>query len=219
MKKNDVKVKELINFNDQVDMINLLAGSYFTTNEDGEVIYTPYMEPVIFKMLFFSYFVDGLEVEPIDADGNVITMEDALELYDNDESLVVYESLLEAVEKDQEVNALFGQYTPGGDSLLDNLLDSIRLNAQDMAQFRKAQIVNRRTDELAQIAYGLGEIGRLLKSMNFDQLTPEVAMQALATGFAKSEEFKEIIKTLPDVMDSNKVIPFKEVSDDENRHD
>lgn len=214
MKKNDVKINEQINFNDQVDMINILADSYFSTGDDGETIYTPYMEPVAFKMLFFSYFVEGLELEPVDEDGNIISMEDAMELYDNDEAMIQYESLLEAVENDADANALFDQYTPGGETQLDNLLDSIRLNAQDMAQFRKAQIINRRSDEFAQIAFGIGKIGELLAAIDFSHISPEVALQAVATGFAKSPEFPELVKAFQEDMKDNKVIPFEEVSAD-----
>lgn len=212
MKKNDVRVKEFIDFQEQIDFINILASSYFTETDEGEVEYTPYMEPFILKMLFFQYFVDGLTVEPVDEEGNIITMEDALELYDHDESLIMYESLLAAVEADPEVNVLFEQYVPGGKTKMDDVIDAMRLNAKDIVEFRKSQMIHRRSDEFAQIAYGLGEIGKLLSAMNFDQIDPVVAVQALATGLAKSPEFDKIV-------DSLKEIPFEEVNTDEDRND
>lgn len=124
MKKTDVRIKDFITMEERIIITNHLVDSYFIEDDDGSLIYTPYMIDSALTTIFFLYCVEGVEF---------------------DEGEKVYESIC----ADEELVELYT--TTLSDNLdLDSsnnkiakTIHSIMNDVIDMVEFKKQQIIHK----------------------------------------------------------------------------
>lgn len=62
MTKNNLKLKRKLNHNEIAEFTKELTNAHFIEDESGELTYAPYRKEPIFKILYFLFCVDGLEL-------------------------------------------------------------------------------------------------------------------------------------------------------------
>jgi len=85
MIKENVRVKERLSDVDRINIIKYLVAGNFTTDENGNTLYTPYFKKINDITAFFLYAVEGLTFEPnIDNSvyESIIGDNDLYEIYD-----------------------------------------------------------------------------------------------------------------------------------------
>jgi len=91
MQKTNPKVKDFITFQDKVNAIEFIAGSYFTADDNQQTIYTPYFSEIAQVEAIAAYFLEGVS-------------------FDDGEN--VYETIL----IDSELTGILNRFYPGDNS-------------------------------------------------------------------------------------------------------
>lgn len=63
MIKTEPRIKQNITEQDQINAMEYIAGSYFTTDENGEIQYTPYYSSEAQILAIVRYFIEGIQFE------------------------------------------------------------------------------------------------------------------------------------------------------------
>lgn len=107
MKKNNPKIKENITMQDKINVIEYIASSYFTENEEGLIEYTPYYIGLAQFIAAANFFMEGLEF---------------------DEGEDIYESVI--ADDDELKDIIYGSYKYYDENLLSQIRDIVDYRKQ-----------------------------------------------------------------------------------------
>ena len=183
MKKNDVKLVDRIQLTDRRDFVEFIAGTVFSIDEDGMAAYRPWMFDEAFELGFYLYAIEGIEFEVVESDGGT-ELEDIIGVCRADEEVrTIFEECMRVLILD--------------DAIHDQLW-SIREEAHDLIRFRQDEYIAQRKDVIGELALGLGQIGRLIASIDFEKIDSNIIVQSLITSFEKQPEFANYLMTVGD---------------------
>lgn len=178
MKKETIKLKQFLTDTDMVGFIRDLADSYFSEDEAGNTIYTPYLARIQFRLLFYLYCVDGLTFETIvDESGET-----------------VLENILEAADNDEELARLFSNCNDGSykDLPITAQLSEISADAYDMAEFKKQQLIHGRKDSLSML---IDAITAKVSELDLSKLDIQKIFEDIVNSSLANSNFEEKDKT------------------------
>jgi len=125
MHKSNLKIKDQISFQDKINAIEFIAAAYFTTDENQQLIYTPYFSEAAQVEAIAVYFLDG------------ITFEDG-------------ENIYESIMSDEELTGIINRFYIGDDSF-----NQINRSYQELFAFiincAIDKVTYRKQEELAKI--------------------------------------------------------------------
>lgn len=184
MEKNDVRIKKEFTLSEKIGIIDIVADSYFTEDDDtGEVLYTPYYKEIGLVTAFGIYALEGVT-------------------FDEDES--IYDSIIKDSE-DVFGDSLYKRYLLWLEDIKD-ILDDIK----DMVDFRKAKLLQPKSElddmfkainqvletansKLAEL--DIKGIEKIVKKLNVKELVKVYQSSGIGEGL-RDETIKQLSKEL-----------------------
>ena len=169
MVKEHVTIKPSLSLEDRIAMPQELAAGYFTTKENGEVLYTPYYADMTLASVFFLHCVEGLTFEVRET---------------GDGQTEIAENIYESVTKDKELMQLYEEFLsvedlkdcPYRETVVQMRI--ILSDAESMADFRKQQLIHQNRDALNTLLLSLAE---KIQELDPENLDLSEALNALPT--------------------------------------
>lgn len=123
MKKNNVRIKENITFQDELNAIDYITASNFQIDENGEVSYTPEYTMSAEMEAYAMFFIDGVEFESGDIKYERIM---------NDEQLVKMIKRFYFSETNKEANRKNSQLITIRNFVMNNVQRKVEFNVQKL---------------------------------------------------------------------------------------
>lgn len=142
MKKDNPSIKTSLSMEDRILMPQELTEGYFTTDNEGQVSYTPYYADIMMVNVFFMHCVSGITFAETET---------------GDGKKEITENIYEAVSADEELMSLYDEFfaqdkdsiptCPYKEAVIQ--MYGILSDAEKMVEFRKQQLIHEKEDALS----------------------------------------------------------------------
>ena len=170
MKLNNFRVKERLTFDEFNKMCEILSGSVFEEDENGEIQYHPQMLPYAKIVAFFALCTEGVEL-------------------DDDESYY------DACFADEELQRAFIMTHGVGE--ISSQLKEIYNCTEQKIEFEKEKLIHRKKDSLSEL---LSTLNDKIKSFDMASFTPESLIAAYEQTDRYKGNTAEIIEAKNDLI-------------------